>query len=82
MYKEEYKNENLKSNFNFIGLDPSIANEYFYYRIEQIKVYLKKTLGMTDYIIRYEFQSRGTVHAHCLFWGLIHFERENLLKIF
>ena len=31
-----------------------------------IKYVLEKVIGITDYKIRYEFQNRGSIHAHML----------------
>ena len=42
---------------------------------------MKNVYGMVDYFVRYEFQSRGTVHAHILLWGLIHFDRPKLIEL-
>jgi len=40
---------------------------FFRIRVEEyVKEVLVKTLGALDYIIRYEFQGRGAIHAHLL----------------
>merc|ERR1712079_541681 len=44
-----------------------IVVTYFCSKVENfIEKVLKITLGVTDYLIRYEFQNRGSIHAHCL----------------
>ena len=52
---------------------PDIVDFWFVNRIEKMLEHvLGKTLGVKDYIIRYEAQHRGTIHAHLLLsmpWG-------------
>ena len=42
--------------------------EHFCKKVEgYVEQVLRTTIGVTEYVIRYEFQHRGCIHAHCLF---------------
>ena len=45
---------------------PDIVVTYLHHRIHIMLKYFWKPLGLKDYIIRYEAQNRGTMHAHML----------------
>ena len=43
--------------------------EFFRYRIKFLKeIFFKKVFEVENYLIKYEFQGRGTIHAHVLIW--------------
>ena len=42
--------------------------EHFCKKVEgYVEQVLRTTIGVTEFVIRYEFQHRGCIHAHCLF---------------
>jgi hypothetical protein len=43
-----------------------IVDSYFHLRLHKLINHIKTVLGITDYIIRYEAQARGSIHAHLL----------------
>jgi len=48
---------------------PNIATAYFAQRAEAFFTsVLGPLLHVRDYVIRYEFQQRGSPHCHCLLW--------------
>ena len=53
--------------------NPDIVDLWFVNRVEKmVDIVFGKTLGVKDFIIRYEAQHRGTIHAHLLLsmpWG-------------
>ena len=55
----ELRRDNLKKY-------PDIVVTYLRHRVHTMLKYFWKPLGLVDYIIRYEAQNRGTMHAHML----------------
>ena len=45
---------------------PDIVVTYLHHRIHTMLKFFWKPLGLQEYIIRYEAQNRGTIHAHML----------------
>ena len=45
---------------------PDIVVTYLHHRVHIMLKFFWKPLGLKDYIIRYEVQNRGTMHAHML----------------
>ena len=43
------------SNYDYIALDPSIANEYFYHKVKCLLKFLENRFGFVDHFIRFEF---------------------------
>jgi hypothetical protein len=50
-----------------IALDPGVCVTYFRERLHALFTELYGD-DLVDFYIRYEFQERGSVHAHCLIW--------------
>ena len=49
------------------ALNPDLVISYFCTKLEAfIKAVLSVTIGVTDWIVHYEFQSRGSIHGHCM----------------
>ena len=53
LYEEKY---NLNySNFDYIAIDPGIANEYFYNQVQSLLKFLRDRFGFVDHYVRFEF---------------------------
>ena len=50
-----------------VARDPAVCVEYFRVRLRALFTELYGD-RLSDYYIRFEFQERGSVHAHCLIW--------------
>ena len=51
-----------------VNKNASLVLDFFVERIETfMEEVLKPVLGLKEFVIRYEFQHRGAIHAHCLF---------------
>ena len=50
-----------------------LADVYFHHRVDSyIKLFLAPVLGVVDWFVRFEWQHRGSPHAHGLFWVKTH----------
>ena len=61
------ESEDYRLRMKAINENSDIVNAYFNKKVELIfKHVLKPIFGATDYIARYEFQNRGTIHCHMI----------------
>ena len=60
------KREDHRLRSKAIRDNQDLVDWYFHHRIESILQYVLKQIGVTEYIVRYESQHRGTMHAHLL----------------
>ena len=70
---EEVKEMGWKTKCNWINQNPITVARMFQHRVEAfLNKFLKSEAApigvITDYIIRTEFQARGSPHIHCMFW--------------
>lgn len=71
--KEEVRNMDWQTKSNYLMWNPVTACRMFQYRVESFfSEYIlsdENPLGeVHDYVIKIEFQERGSPHAHCLLW--------------
>ena len=59
------------SDSELLNKEPAVTSEFIHNKFAALLEFIKegKPFGkVKSYFIRYEYQSRGTVHFHCLFW--------------
>ena len=60
------KSEDFRLRCKALQENTDLVDEYFYQRMHLLIKEVLPSLGMTDYLIRFEVQARGTIHAHVL----------------
>ena len=58
---------NIKTRVKLVQKHPLIVTDFFMKKWNDYFKRLKKLLNITDYYYRFEWQSRGSIHVHCLF---------------
>ena len=62
------KHEDFMLRAKAVDANADLVVSYFCTKVEAfIQEVLTVTIGVKDWIVRYEFQSRGSIHAHCMF---------------
>jgi len=60
------KHEDAKKRISNLKKHTDVVDWYFHHRIQSLLKYIFPVIGAEDWILRYEVQARGTIHAHIL----------------